>query len=459
MIDFTLSPAQHQLIDGTRRFAKALLANAREQYGRLPSDGITRFQSTRPILATATKLGLVRSLVPAQLGGTGGTIVDSSLVTEELFTIEPSVSLTLLGIGLGLSPVLLGDFSRREELRSEILAPFLHQGDGNKAPLASFVFSEPTGSANFWASDSPGIQTTATHDEQADEWVVNGEKIWATDCCGWDTQGADLQVLVVRNPAITSSNIDSTMLLMLPRGIIDENCRNGNANCYTVVRHIAMPGFTASVGPHVRFSELRIPSRYVLATGADAVRNVTMTFTATAALVGAMAVGIMRAAFESALRFARTSTAGGKNAVLEHQSPADVLIDIKMRIEACRALTWKAAAALDNRVSGADELAYETKIYASEAAVKTVAEAMRVVGTRAYDAEEWPFARLMSDAMVLPIFDGGNQGIRRRQIQNIFLSKDYDPWAASFGGASESQKEVAAETAGSSGEKLAVNGH
>ncbi len=459
MIDFTLSPTQHQLLDGTRQFAQALLANAREQYDLLPSDGITRFQSTRPILATATKLGLVKSLVPAELGGTGGTIVDSSLITEELFTIEPSVSLTLLGIGLGLSPVLLGDFSKREELRSEILAPFLDQGDGTKAPLASFVFSEPTGSANYWVTDSPGIQTTATHDGNTDEWVVNGEKIWATDCCGWDTQGADLQVIVVRNPAITSSNIDSTMLIMLPRAVVDENRRKGNANCYTIVRHITMPGFTASVGPHIRFSDLRIPSRYILATGAEAVRNVTMTFTATATLVGAMAVGIMRAAFESALQFARTSTAGGKNVVLEHQSPADVLIDIKMRIEACRALTWKAAAALDNRLTGSDELAYETKIYASEAAVKTVAEAMRVVGVRAYDVEEWPFARLMSDAMVLPIFDGGNQGVRRRQIQNIFLGKDYDPWAVTFGGAAESQKKIAVETAGNSGERLVLNGH
>ena len=58
---------------------------------------------------------------------------------------------------------------------------------------------------------------------------------------------------------------------------------------------------------------------------------------------------------------------------------------------------------------GEEELAYEAKIYASEAAVKTVAEAMHVVGVRAYDAEEWPFARLMADAMVLPVFDGGNQ--------------------------------------------------
>lgn len=433
MIDFTLTPAQDKVVRAGRFFAQQHLVTARNQYAFLPSDGISRFQSTQPTLATATSLGLVKALVPTTLGGAGGTLVDNILITEELYAVEPSVSLTLLGIGLGLSPVLLADFSGREELRPQILAPFLEPGDGTRAPLASFCFSEPSGSANYFTTDGKGIQTTATYDSSADAWIVNGEKIWATSCCGWDTRGADLQVLVVRNPAIELSKIDSTMLIMLTRAVIDENRGSGNPDCYSVVRHIPTPGHTACAGPHIRFTNMRIPARYVLATGAEAVRIIIGTFTASAAIVSAMSVGIMRATFDAALQFARTSTTGGNFSVLDHQSPADVLIDIKCRIEACRALTWKAAASLDNGVVGADELAYEAKIYASEAAVKTVAEAMRVVGVRAYDAEETPFARLMADAMVLPIFDGGNQGIRRRQIQSIFQADGYEPWAATFG--------------------------
>ena len=433
MIDFTLTPVQHEILGATRIFANGHLISARKQYSLLPSDGLARFQSTQPTLAAATALGLVKSLVPAPLGGTGGALVDSILITEELFAVEPSVSLTLLGIGLGLSPIFLGDFSGREELRSQILVPFLEPGDGKRAPLASFCFSEPSGSANYFTPDGNGIQTTATYDAGADAWVVNGEKIWGTSCCGWDTHGADLQVVVVRNPAITSNKIDSTMLVMLTRAVIDENRESGNSDCYSVLRHVATPGQTACAGPNIRFSNMRIAARFVLATGAEAVRIINGTFTASAAIVGAMSVGIMRAAFDSALQFARTSTTGQDINVLEHQSPADVLIDIKCRIEACRALTWKAAASLDKGVVGADELAYEAKIYASEAAVKTVAEAMRVIGVRAYDSEMWPFARLMADAMVLPLFDGGNQGIRRRQIQTIFQADGYESWAATFG--------------------------
>jgi nitroalkane oxidase len=378
MIDFTLIPAQREIIHASRLFAEQHLVAARNQYAFLPPDGISRFQSTKPTLATATSLGLVKALVPTTLGGSGGTLVNSILITEELFVVEPSVSLTLLGIGLGLSPVLLADFSGREELRPQILAPFLEPGDGTRAPLASFCFSEPSGSANYFTADGKGIQTTAIYDNDADAWILNGEKMWGTSCCGWDTRGADLQVLVVRNPATELNKIDSTMLIMLTRAVIDENRGSGNPDCYSVVRHIPTPGHTACAGPHIRFTNMPIPARYVLATGAEVVRIIIGTFTASAAIVGAMSVGIMRAAFDAALQLARTSTTGGNSSVLDHQSPADVLIDIKCSIEACRALTWKAAASLDNGVVGADELAYEAKIFASEAAVKTVVEAMRV---------------------------------------------------------------------------------
>jgi len=40
---------------------------------------------------------------------------------------------------------------------------------------------------------------------------------------------------------------------------------------------------------------------------------------------------------------------------------------------------------------------------------------------------------MLSDALALPIFDGGNVGIRRRQLQKLFLADDYDPWQAAFG--------------------------
>ena len=140
----------------------------------------------------------------------------------------------------------------------------------------------------------------------------------------------------------------------------------------------------------------------------------------------------MRAAFDYTLQYAKTSTAGGSTPLLARQSVADLLIEIKMRTESCRGMTWRAAWALQNHVAGAVELAYEAKIWCSEQAMKAVAEAMRAVGVNSY-SEGCPLPALLNDAAVLPIFDGGNQGVRRRQVQRIFEEEGYSSWRASFG--------------------------
>ncbi|KAE9962502.1 hypothetical protein BLS_000252 [Venturia inaequalis] len=424
MLDFSLSSEQQQVRLNAAAFAAGVLKDARAAYTKLPDDGVTRFNSTKPIFDTATKLGIVKSLVPTPLGGTGGTLLDSALITEELFAVEPSVALSILSINLGLMPLLFS--TGKEELQREILAPFL---TGTGTPLATLHSSEPHGSANFMERGGQGLQTTARHDPKKDEWIINGDKVWAGNSAGWDGKGADVLTILCRNPDIQSDDAqDAAMIIIATREVIDANV----SGAYKVVEHKVTPGFTACSGPHVRFTDLRIPSKYIVATGASAAGLIAMSFTASAAMVGAMGVGIMRTAFEAALKHAKETTAGGSVTILERQSPADLLIAIKIRADTARLLTWKAAHALDTGIPGAAEMCVAAKIYASEAAVTSVAEAMRVVGTSSY-SKEMPFAQLMEDALVLPIFDGGNQGVRRRAIQKMFLTKDYKPWECSFG--------------------------
>lgn len=167
MIDFTLSSAQHQTRTNAAAFASTVLGPARQSYVKLPSS--QRFVSTRPILETATALGLIRSQIPPALGGTGGSLIDVCLVVEELYAVEPSVALTLLSNALGLATLVAGG---SEAQHKEFLGPFL---SGVGAPLASLVYSEPGGSANFFEKGGGGMQTTARRD--GDEWVLNGEKV------------------------------------------------------------------------------------------------------------------------------------------------------------------------------------------------------------------------------------------------------------------------------------------
>lgn len=435
MIDFNLSHEQAQVSQNTRAFATTVLKDARAKYAALPN-GPERFQSTRPILEQATALGLIKGLIPPALGGTSGSLVDACLAVEELHAVEPSVTLTILANGLGLTPLVIGG---SPEQHREFLAPFL---TGQGSPLASLVYSEPDGSANYFEAGGKGMQTTATLDTETDTWTLNGEKIWATNCAGWDFKGADLQVVACRSITPSSSSAtglstipsDSAMLLLVTRALIDQNA----SDAYTVVRHLETPGHSACSGPHIRFTNLRVPSSHVLAPpGTPAAQTLLhATFTTSAATVGAMSVGIMRAAFDCAFSFAKNHDAGGTTTLLKRQSVADILIDMKMNTEAARVLTWKAAHALHSRTPGGEELAFEAKIWCSEAAVRSCAEAMKVVGVRSY-GNEWPLQRYMADALVLPLFDGGNVGVRRRQVQGVFLQDGYKPWEASLGAREE----------------------
>jgi butyryl-CoA dehydrogenase len=75
---------------------------------------------------------------------------------------------------------------------------------------------------------------------------------------------------------------------------------------------------------------------------------------------------------------------------------------------------------------GADELAIEAKLFGSEMAVRVITDLMRVVGIESYD-RECPLGRLLQDALALPIFGGGNIGVRRRQLHAILKRSDYEP--------------------------------
>ena len=218
-VDFHLSPAEEGIRKAAAGFAATALKDAKNIYKKHQQHS-DRFRSTRPIYRQAVAGGLIKGLIPPHLGGTGGTLIESAMIVEEMYSVEPAVSLTIFSTGLGLTPMILA--SKPEH--KEFLAPLL-SGEGE--PLASMVFSEPGGVANYLEKGAPGLGTTAAL--EGDEWVLNGEKvgtmpvlhlvlhkaqtdallshvadfenpqIWATNSAGWDFEGADLQCVICRS--------------------------------------------------------------------------------------------------------------------------------------------------------------------------------------------------------------------------------------------------------------------
>lgn len=172
---------------------------------------------------------------------------------------------------------------------------------------------------------------------------------------------------------------DSVMVLLVTKDVLAAN----SPDAYCVLREPELAGHVAASGCHSRFTDLRVPAENVLAPPGQGAQLIEQTFASSAAIVGAMAVSLMRATFEAALNFAKTDTRGGSVPILERQSVADLLIDIKMRIETSRLLTWKALHCLENGPGDYHarlELALEAKVFASDNAVKSCVDAMKAVG-------------------------------------------------------------------------------
>lgn len=106
MIDFTLSPTQQALRKNAANFAQAYLKDAPATYNQLPTQR-ARFESTAGIYRAAVQAGLIKGQIPTALGGGAEGLVDAAILVEEFFAVEPSAALTILGTGLGLTPLLV----------------------------------------------------------------------------------------------------------------------------------------------------------------------------------------------------------------------------------------------------------------------------------------------------------------------------------------------------------------
>lgn len=166
-VDFHLSPSEEGIRKAAAGFAAGPLTDAKKMYMQYQHHH-ERFQSTRPIYHQAVAGGLIKGQIPPHLGGAGGSLLEAVLLVEEMYRVEPAASLTIFSTGLGLTPMNLTGKPEHKEF----LEPFL-SGEGE--PLASMVFSEPGGVANWLEKGAPGLNTTATL--EGDEWVLNGEKV------------------------------------------------------------------------------------------------------------------------------------------------------------------------------------------------------------------------------------------------------------------------------------------
>ena len=140
-IDFRLTARQRELQLRSRKFAREVLSPAIEAE-TLPIPE-ARFAATKSAYEAMIAAGLLRQCIPQSAGGENVGLIDTAIMVEELYAVNASVTLTLIGTVLGLLPLLIGG---TKEQRGRLLPPFLKQAG---APLAGFCATEaaPVGEA------------------------------------------------------------------------------------------------------------------------------------------------------------------------------------------------------------------------------------------------------------------------------------------------------------------------
>lgn len=407
----TAPPDERRALRATaREFAGDVLSRVREVTDPLPT-ATERYRATRPFYEQVVAAGFLRRLVPLSLGGDGTGASTTAVLAEELVAGDPAVALHLFSTGLGLAPLLRAGSDAQ---RDRFLPPFLAT---TGAPLASLALSEPGGTANLdevdpGTGEEVGLQTRARRD--GGDWVVDGCKQWVSHATGWDGTGPDLMSVVCR--AGDDPDPRRSLAVLLVPGPVDGLRIDGLLDPL---------GHRAHLLPRFSLVDVRVPAANLLGEVGDGLGIVGAAFGG--ALIGACATGVMRVAFDVALRFARGDRRGGRVPVIDHQGVGFALADVKTRIEAVRSLTMRACAAIDSGSPGAEELSVHAKVFGSEAAVQSLVELMRVVGVESY-GHHLPLAGLVQDALAYPLFSGGNTAFRRRRLQALLADPDYDPW-------------------------------
>jgi nitroalkane oxidase len=415
-IDFTLSSAQQRLQRNAREFALEVLQPLVKAADEEP-DTQKAFQSLKGAYIECHKLGFAMGFLPKQYGGGGVGNVDLQIVAEEITAVDPGFATILLVNGLALMPVAW--FGTEEQKRKWI-------GDATSDPRGEFIAGwtvseaagSPGGTANF---DHPGgyptgIGLTATHDKGRGEYVLNGTKLWPCNAGGWDLKGANVNVCIVRTDPERGGKTGLSALLV-PR----------ESRGVTYLQPISKLGHRLCQNNSIVFENCRVPEENLFAQGnGDLVISKAFTWSGPVAAIAA--VGVARSAYEYVLKWAKTYTAGGSLPILHHQAVGYLLAEVAMKIEACRAFSWKAAHYLDQYNSEGHAIGAMAKIFCGETLFHAVFRLMQAMGVNSLDRTH-PIEKYLREAAVFPLYDAGNIGMQMRKIWGVMLDGEFDPRA------------------------------
>ncbi|HEY3248621.1 MAG TPA: acyl-CoA dehydrogenase family protein [bacterium] len=371
-----LTEAQTSVYQTIREFAAAELrpqASRWDREGTFPHDIV-------PKLADIGLLGLV---VPEAYGGSALDMVSAMLAVEAVAWGDGSIGLTVASHNSLCVGHLLAFAS---EAQKRAYLPALARGE----TLGAWCLTEPSA-----GSDAAAIQTRAV--KRGDVWVLNGTKAFVTQ----GSVAGVYVVMAVTNPEARSHGISA---FVVERGV-------GGLH---VGKKEDKLGLRACDTAEVAFEDCELPAGALVGGEGTGYAQALAVLERGRIGIGAMAVGIGRAALDASIDYGAQRRAFGKP-VTGFQAIQFMIADMAMELDAAQLLVLRAAQLADAGRPFRRE-ASMAKLYASEAASRVTNKALQIHGGYGF-IKDYPVERYYRDVKLTEIGEGTSE------IQRIIIAK------------------------------------
>ncbi len=341
------------------------------------------------IVKVFAKEGFLSLVIPKEYGGREADITSFCLVAEEIAKHCASSALLVIVQAVGTMPIALGG---TEELKRNYLTRITREGK-----LVCFCLTEPeTG------SDAASIRTKAVRKNGS--YLLNGTKVFITNGGVADFY----TVFATTNPGKKMEGIT---------GFVAEKGTPG----LSVGKTEEKMGIRGSNTTEVILNEVELPLSQRIGDEGVGWWLMMRTLNRSRPAIAAQAVGLAQGALDYVVQYGRERAwAKRRDEVCGiHFQLADMAVEI----EAARALTYKSARMMDERVKGIPVQMFSAmaKYFASDIAMKVTTNAVQILQWEGL-TQSHPVERMMRDAKVIQIFEGTNQ-IQRKVVAHTLLKE------------------------------------
>ena len=333
------------------------------------------------------EMGLCGVSLPSEYGGGGGGKTMLCIASEEISRGSAGLGVAYL-VSCGVAMDGICTYGSEEQKREYV--PRCAAGE-----VAFFALTEPGG-----GSDVAPMQLRYRKSDGG--FVLNGTKTFITN----GEESSFGVVFATKDPSLGSEGIT---------GFVVEKSAPG----LSVGKKEKKTGQHCSSTTELVFEDCPIPTSAMVGDEGDGLRIALAAIDKSRVTVAAQSVGIARAAYDEAVRYAIEREAFGKH-LGQHQAIQWMLADSVTEIDVARLLTYRAAWLIDNGDHAIKESAM-AKLYASEAAHRVCHRAVQIFGGYGY-TRDTPVERFSRDQRVTEIYEGTSEMQRwaiARQILGV----------------------------------------